>query len=196
MVKQLLLIFVGTVLIVGAAVPLAQNYSPQQDTSTHLDVDGNYAFDYPANWWIDDEFDTTILTSFKPGSLPFSEFIPENETKIDIYLVPDINHPSFEAFVTQEISTIDCIIEDPLVFALDNGGQAVTITASSDWGYYNVTYVDLDIRYFQFVAYGDFTPVRGIVQSFRTITPSEYSPDETIIAPIILTVQNNDCDWG
>jgi hypothetical protein len=194
MVKQLLLLFVGTVLIVAATVQLTQNYSLQPDTTTHTDINSNYAFDYPANWWLDDGLVTTMLTSFELGSLPNLDFIPADETKLDIHLASATNHPSFEAYLTDELLNMSCVVGEPFVFALDNGGQAVTIAGQSAWGYsYHIIYVNMDSRNFRVVAYGDFTPVQRIIQSFRTITPTEQPAFETIKTLLEVPTQSRDC---
>jgi hypothetical protein len=181
MARRWLLLLIG-VTLVGCSVleNFLQETASQVETTTYRNERFNYELDYPAGWFIDEADSVTMLTSFEFGTLPDVEYIPPEHTKIDLYPIP-YQPSSFEAFIIQQIATLDCIFDGPVPFALDHGGQAVTITGSSDMGgVYSVTYAETEGRYFQFAAYGNLTPVQEIVRSLRLITrPEEYHDQGT-----------------
>jgi hypothetical protein len=175
--KQLLLPLLAVTLVacnlVNTLVQLTEQQSRQTDTLTYRNERYNFELDYPANWLLHDQVSMTTFTTFEPGSLAVIEGIPPDQTKIDFLHPTMMQAPSFEVFISESIRNETCTVGAPILFTVDSGGQAVEIIADSPMGgRHSVTYVNLEGRYFMFVAFGNLNPVRNIVLSLRPIRPS------------------------
>ncbi len=149
----------------------------QSNTKIYRNEQFNFELDYPKDWVVEVTSDPisplVMLMSFEPGTLQNAEGVPFTATKIDFSPSKDVASLSLKDYVIRDMSSIDCIVGNPTIFSLANGGKAVEIISYSDMGStHSIIYADLEGRYFQFVTYGNLEPSRKIVRSLRAIVSS------------------------
>jgi hypothetical protein len=169
---RFLLLLAGIIL---GACNLTNADSPvtQSDTTTYRNEQFNFELDYPVGWFAEETGSLTMFTSFALGSLPDAEGVPSDQTKIDLILPGNISADSFAGFINLSLRDQDCISGEPIIYNLDNGGQAVEIAAVSNMsGARKVVYVDLAGRQMMFVTFGNLSPIGDIARSLRLIDPS------------------------
>jgi hypothetical protein len=198
--KQFLVLIAGMITltacdVMNALIQWGEDEMLEGDTATYRSERFNYELDYPADWFLVDDDSLIMLMSFELGTLPSAEVIPPEHTKIDIVPSGGVRTISFNDFVIEKMVTMDCIVSEPTMFVLDNGGQAVEIVLYSDMGgTYSVTYADLEGRYFRFLAFGNLSPIQDIVHSLRVITPSgEYEQQEVFDGVELEALEDLDC---
>ena len=174
-------------------LPLQQDSKPT--ITTYRNERFNFELDYPTDWFVEEHDDMAMFTSFQLGTLSGVEGVPSEHTKIDFHF-PDTNQGlTFENFISQSVSNEYCIPNDPYIFMLDNGGQAVEIIASSDMGgTHAIINLDLEGRYFRFVAFGNLASIRDIARSLRSISPSEINDYEYDFDKSAVILPENHCD--
>lgn len=177
MTKPIALFIVGLLVVGCNAISVFSNWHPAQpETTTYSNSRYGFELDYPADWFLTPGSAVVILTSFELGSLPqFHEFPPEH-TKIDIVLPMSRYDMPLEDYVIREMQELGCIVGDPTIIALDDGGQVVEIVRMGYMsGNHTITYGQVGEQFVHFVAFGNLTPVRGIIRSLRT-TESAAAP--------------------
>jgi hypothetical protein len=194
MARRCIVLLIGLMLVGCSVVEgFFQDTAFQAEMTTYRNESYNYELDYPAGWFVEEAASVTMLTSFELGSLPGSENIPPEHTKIDIYSIT-YQPSSFEHFIINQLATLDCIIGDPIPFAFDLGGQAVEITTYSDMGGpHLITYAEIQGQYFRIVAFSNLTPVQDIVRSLRLISPPEEYEDQGIFDGVPVPTPDADC---
>jgi hypothetical protein len=172
--KRLWLLVIWTVVTACGTVA---NPTPHADIATYHNEQYNFELDYPVGWVVEETSTLKMFMSFEPGSLPGSEGIPPEHSKMDMLPSLTVHTTPFRDFVAQEMKSLTCVEGDPIPFALDHSGQAVEITATTDMGgTHSIIYAEMEGRYFTFVTYGNRTPARSIVRSLRSITPPDQIP--------------------
>lgn len=155
----------GTEASESAASPVAGDDAPVGATATFTNTQLGYAVDHPADWFVQDDGQTVMLTSFDMATAAAGD-VPTDQTKIDIMALSGFPL-DLDARVAQIEAEAGAGVETETL-ALPGGERAVwlrfTGTMAGDTA---VVVTILGDELYQLQAYGNPEPLKDIALTLR-----------------------------